>query len=452
LKLRWFICVSLTTPLCYCCSILMFIWSSNTRVYSCIFEEQPARTLSTPRWQRQHHLQQPSAYLEQNMGLKFIDIHLWICGQVKLIKIGFSYANRGDFTTSKFKCLPKIILVIFRGLSALYTVAFAVATGLESKDSFIEQMPLFSQVLGAIYFFVSAISTEVSFFRKIRKFSTHRETFFTNNKRKLKRSPTLETISDTEQQTPFASQNDIPEKWIEASCEPIYKETTHADVSKEMNLFWYHKLQWILYDVSVSLNFTFTLTALCFREKILFSDSGNYVLRINTFVITSILLFIDFIINAIPLRIIHFIYPFFLNLIYFVTIVIYTQTVKDTAKIIPALSCTKSECLEQVAIILGIGSFAVHVILCFVKCFLDAVARHQKVKDNIQDSSVSQRPASRKISRASRNSDSTQMTSLDSCKTFAIRSTWYKIVFLQQDFGWLSAFWHRPTNYRFKHC
>ena len=308
-------------------------------------------------------------------------------------------------------------------MSALYTVAFAVATGLESKDSFIEQMPLFSQVLGSIYFFVSAISTEVSFFRKIRKFSTHRETFFTSNKRKLKRSPTLETISDTELQLPFASQEDIPEKWIEASCEPVYKETTHSDVSKDMNLFWYHKLQWILYDVAVSLNFTFTLTALCFRKKILLSDSGNYILHINTYLITSILLFIDFIINAIPLRIIHFIYPLFLNLIYFVAIVIYTRTVRDTAKVIPALSCTKSECLEQVAIILGIGSFAVHVILCFVKCFLDVVARHQKVKENIQASSASQRPASRKISRASRNSDSTQMTSLDSCKTFAIRPT-----------------------------
>ena len=314
-------------------------------------------------------------------------------------------------------------MVIFRSLSALYTVAFAVASGLENESRFLEQLPLFSQVLGAFYFFVSAISTEVSFFRKIRRFSTHRDTFFTSNKKRLNRSPTLETISDKEQQVPFTSLDAIPERWIEASCQEVFKESDNVHTTKDMNLFWYHKLQWILYDVAVSLNFTFTLTALCFRDKVLSSTSGNVILNISTYFITSTLLFIDVLVNSIPIRIIHFVYPFLLNLIYFIITVIYTKAFHNSAKVIPALSCSESECLEQAAIILGIGSFAIHVILCFVKCFLDFISRHPEAKSNTPDTSTSQRPASRKISKASRTSDSTQMTSLDSCKTFASRAT-----------------------------
>ena len=283
-------------------------------------------------------------------------------------------------------------------------------------------MPLFSQALGAIYFFVSAICTEVSFFRKIRKFSTHRETFFTSNKRRLNKSPTLETISDAEQQMPFASQDDIPERWIETSCQPVYKETTQKYETKLMNLFWYHKLQWILYDVSISLNFTFTLSALYFRDKFIFSKSKGQVLCINTYFITSILLFIDFLMNSIPIRIIHTIYPFVLNLTYFIISIIYTKAFHGNAKVMPELSCSKSECLKQTAIILGAGSFSIHIILCLLKCALDVVARYPKGKDS-PASSRSQKPASRKISRASRNSDSTQMTSLDGCKTFASKGT-----------------------------
>ena len=312
-------------------------------------------------------------------------------------------------------------MVIFRSLSALYTVAFAVASGLESKSRFLDQMPLFAQVLGAAYFFVSAVSTEVSFFRKIRRFSTHRDTFLANSKRKLNRSPTLETISDTEQQIPFASQDIIPERWVEVHCQTVYKETTHTHATKVMNLFWYHKLQWILYDIAVSLNFTFTLTALCFSNKIIFSKSGNLVLDLHTYLITSILLLIDFLLNSIPIRIVHLIYPFLVSFAYFVISVIYVKAFHYDPKVIPALSCSGSECLEQAAIILGTGSFAVHVILCFVKCFLDVFTRHSHTTDTIPNTSTAQRPASRKISRASRTSDSTQMTSLDSCKTFATR-------------------------------
>lgn len=281
-------------------------------------------------------------------------------------------------------------------------------------------MPLFSQAIGAAYFFVSAICTEVSFFRKIPKFSTHRETFFSNGKRRLNRSPTLETISDAEQQTPFASQENIPERWIETSCQPVYKDTTQTHEAKLLNLFWYHKLQWFLYDIAISLNFTFTVSALYFMNKTILSNSEGQILRINTYFITSILLFLDFLINSIPVRISHVVYPFFVNLTYFLISLIYNKAFHKSSKVMPEIPCSGKQCLEQTAVVLGIGTVTVHLVLCLIKCILDVLARYPK-SQTIQESSRSSRPASRKISRASRNSDSTQMTSLDSCKTFASR-------------------------------
>lgn len=283
-------------------------------------------------------------------------------------------------------------------------------------------MPLFAQAIGAVYFFVSAICTEVSFFRKIPKFSTHRETFFTNSKRRLNKSPTLETISDAEQQMPFSTQEDIPGRWVETSCQPVYKESTQIRHSKSMNLFWYHKLQWFLYDIAVSLNFTFTFSALIFMHEIVFSKAKGQILRINTYYVTSILLFIDFLLNSTPIRIIHILYPFALNSIYFIIVVINTKIFHKNTKVIAELPCLGSQCIERTAIILGIGSFSVHIMLCIIKCILDALARYPR-KKSMPDSSRSQKPTSRKISRSSRNSDSTQMTSLDSCRTYASRGT-----------------------------
>lgn len=304
----------------------------------------------------------------------------------------------------------------------MYTVAFAVASGLESEAPFLQRMPLFAQALGALYFFVSAVCTEVSFFRKIRRFSTHREAFFTSaNKKRMHKSPTLETISDAEQ--PFASESDIPERLIEASFQPVYKETTQTQEAKLMNLFWYHKMQWILYDLAVSLNFTFTIFALIYNpDKIFRQKSDGQLLRINTYGVTSTFLFIDFLINATPIRVIHIVYPLVLNAAYLLIALTYTKLKKDAhVKVIPELNCQHMECLGVTAMILFSGTFLVHITLSLVKCLLDYVAKFPRPKER-KTSSRSSRQPSRKISRASRNSDSTQMTSLDGYRTYASRA------------------------------
>ncbi|XP_065066827.1 uncharacterized protein LOC135692576 [Rhopilema esculentum] len=352
------------------------------------------------------------------MGFNKIDAYLWIRGQFKPVKIGFSFASRSDFTNPKFPWLPKLVLVVTRSIFALYTVAFAVASVLENGTAFLQQMPQFSQALGAIYFFVSAICTEVSFFRKIRRFSTHRETFFASHKRKLNKSPTLETISDAEQQLPFTSQTDIPERLIEASFQPVYKETTQVQETKLMNLFWYHKLQWILYDLAICLNFSFTAAALFYQENIFFSSSKGKLLRIHTYGVTTAFLLVDFLLNSVPVRVAHIIYPLALNTLYFIAVVIYNKSLNGTARLLPEVNCTGTDCLVQIAVILGAGSFAVHITLFMIKSLLDLGARHPAKKSS-EPPQTSSRPTLRKISRASRNSDSTQMTSLDGYKTYA---------------------------------
>eukprot|EP00794_Sanderia_malayensis_P005979 gene5979-6675_t len=360
------------------------------------------------------------------MSISKIDVFLWLRGQFRLVKFGFSYASRSDFTNPKWSCFPRILLVIFRSICALYTVAFAVATLLESTASRLSQLPFAAQALGATYFFISAISAEVSFFRKIRRFSTHRETFFQSTKKKMmKRSRTMETISDAEQGDLFQSETDIPERLIEMSLQPVFREDppSPCEGGKIMNLFWYHKLQWVIYDISLNLCLTFTMFALIYESDEIFKGKiHGRLLRLHTYAITSVLLIIELLINNMPVRVLHFVYPFAVSLIYFIISLVSTLCYRHDVKLFPEMNCSGLHCLEQTSIALGLGSPLVHAILCVVYCVKNRIAACCLTRKQNRDQKDTQLPARfRKVSRASRASDSTAVTVLDGYKTYAVK-------------------------------
>ncbi len=279
--------------------------------------------------------------------------------------------------------------------------------------------PFLIQILSAVYFFVSAVSTEVSYFRKIRRFSTHRETFLPSKKRIVNKSPTMETISDAEQQGSFESETDIPERLIEASFRPAFKEMVSCESSKRMNLFWYHKLQWFVYDITLNLSFTFTIFALINAPQAIFvGKPAGRLLRLNTYGLTSAFMAVDFCINCVPIRLLHFLYPMSLSIIYFVVSVVYTERYGQNVQLFAEMRCEGGSCLKQMAFALGVCSPLVQLILSSLYGAKNHIVLRLSKKRYTPTEQTMKSGPSRKISRASRASDSTAMTTLESYKTY----------------------------------
>ena len=235
----------------------------------------------------------------------------------------------------------------------------------------------------------------------------------------MHRSPTLETISDVEQDVALTGigQDIVVEQYIETSCRYFTTEEQTFD-AKMMNLFWYHKLQWIVYDISLNLCMTFTIFALIYDPKVIFvGDAKGRLLRIHTYGLMSLFLFIDLLINSIPVRVLHLAFPLAISVVYFLVSLVLTLAYGRSVRLFPEINCNNEQCLVQMAIVLGVGSPAVHLVFCAINCAKNRIALClSRTKQTARNAA-----GSRKVSRCSRASDSTAMATLSSYRTYSAK-------------------------------
>ena len=243
------------------------------------------------------------------------------------------------------------------------------------KTYWLSLLPLFSQVLCAIFFVIAAVVTEISFFGKIQRFSFVRDTFDLKSDRRKKRSPTLDTL-DGHNEPVFTEEGDISQSYIDKSFHRISVSRSVACCrlnDKKMNLYWYHKLLWIVYDTAITLNIALTVYAMAIAPDVtVFSNNFE---KVHIYGITTLLILIDFTMNSIPFRILHVVYPLIVCTVYFILSLIMWKTQGTSVKIIPEMNCTSGQCVEHIAACLGLGVPVTHIVLCGLHCLKGALAQ-----------------------------------------------------------------------------